>query len=203
MTRKRRERLRVVDEDGLDRVVAIDQNTPVDAYPAWMRERGVGGFEHMLRDAMAMSNAIIAAQPPLPPRLINSLRPEAYARRILANIQRLRTVVHTAPQQEGTILAAIRLGYDLADAAWRFGRGNLTRTGVRRRTQSRHAGRDSGIARRTYDPDELKQRALQIRQTHPYHRQQYSTRELAKTLAAEFRLSLNTVRGVLRAQRIR
>lgn len=196
-----RSRLRVLDSDGLDAVVSIDQDTPLADYPpelvsALKSPRGYGGFRGIV-DVITR----IAAQSPLVSNAaeVNTLSRAAHAYRLLWDLEILRRAVRAHPELEPVILAAVRLGYEWADMRWRFNRGSSTRTGVKRRVVSRKAGRESGKTRGNRNRPAIARMAQQLRDAHPYDRR-HSTRWLAKETGRRMKLSEHTVRAAFRAE---
>jgi len=200
MARKRIPAL--VEDDGLDQLWVVDQNTPLEAYPPDLLRvlAAGGGFNSWAEQLKQHWEPIAQAHPVTPGQRAHGFTPAAYAYRVLWYVEFLERVLRTRPEiEQGIIMQAVRLGYDWADARWRFNRGHLTRTGVRRRAIQRAGGQASGAIRqgRTRDRHQrITELAFEIRRSTPHDRQ-HSTRWLAARISRKLKVPLGTVRDAL------
>ena len=198
----------VVEDDGLDQVITIDQDTWLEDYPPELLRvltgfNGFNGWAQLIEEAWAP----IAKASPDDVRVRGYSR-VAYAHRLLWHMRRLTRVLAqkdlaglTRRELEGLLMLAVRVGYDWADAKWRFNRGRLTRTGAKRVQGYADSGRKSGATRRAKTHPAIIDMAHELRTIHP-HGRRYSTRWLASRIAKVLKRPVGTVRDVLRTHQI-
>jgi len=203
MARKRIPAL--VEDDGLDQLWVVDQNTPLEEYPPDLVRvlAAFKGFTSWAEQLKQHWGPIAQAHPVTLRRRAHGFTQAAYAYRVLGYVKFLERVLRTRPEiEQGIIMQAVRLGYDWADARWRFNRGRLTRTGAQRVQGYADSGRKSGAARRDKTHPAIIDMAHELRRIHPYSRRQYSTRWLASRIAKALKRPVGTVRAALRTHQI-
>jgi hypothetical protein len=123
-----------------------------------------------------------------------------YAREILWRLERVkRDIASQDPRRlDSAAHGALHIGELHGVAFLRFGLGAVAHTGIKRRTQSQHAGKLSGASRRARGRDPIETLAKEIRRVHPYDQRLYSTRKLALTISHQLKRKYNGVRSALR-----
>jgi hypothetical protein len=201
---------RIIDDDGIDVVLRIDQNSSPEEIEAWFAatleqplattiRATVRSFEIAYPKAAAAANDPTLTLPIPSPQL--SL--DAYAYRIIRHGRRLLQRLKRYPKREADIRLALMFSQLVTDARWKAGRrggtrGVTTKTGLRRRREQHRAGKKSGKTRSEKHRPAIEQLAREIRRARPYSRP-HSTRWLAREIARRLTLPSGTVRSALHA----
>ncbi len=159
---RKRPAWRITADDGLDQVIEVVPPFRREDVPAQILNLGT-------TDDAVKWWAKIAAEIP---RYVTPapFSREEYARDIVDLFAKLERFKQEHPKDAWILDAAIAVGYKMADAYWRLGRGQATRTGRKQRAKAPAAGRASGAKRvELAQPRRAKVRelALQIRKTQP------------------------------------
>jgi hypothetical protein len=182
---------RVIADDGLTRVEEIDLLALTLDELKTVIPDGAGGFEWTVREVEAhwrawLPSAGVAVKP---------LSRAAYARDIIAHIERLRSAIARDPSLEAWVLAAMDVGKMTEDAKWRFNRGDHVRQRVKIIATNRASSRKPRPRGNSASDQEIEETARRLRRTTPYARNsEQSTRWLAGKIAKALRIPFGTVR---------